>query len=209
MEYAVPDERMDEAMDLLDIYRQDKVALDLLHEFYSFLPDAVEDWIREIRLVNRKRGMFLLAAMTQESGYLYLISSEGVEFHGSLQDGLWDRELLDFFGYEDRDSFRKMSSTPDKYQVYEPMDSDIDICPACHVESGELHELGCPVELCPWCGGQLIQCSCRFDKLEVDALETERDLIRFEELLHEKGRIAYSPEQRPSFVDEGPGIIIE
>lgn len=209
MAYAVPDERMDEAIDLLEIYRQDRIALDLLHEFYSFLPDAVEDWIREIRLVNRRRGMFLLAAITKESGYLYLISSEGVEFHGSLHEGLWDQELLDYFGYEDRETFRKICSEPDKYQVYEPMDSDIDICPACHVESGELHELGCPVELCPWCGGQLIQCSCRFDKLEVDTLETEEDLIRFEELLNEKGRIAYSSEQRPSFADEGPGVVIE
>ena len=209
MEYAVPDERMDEAVDLLDIYRQDKIALDLLHEFYSFLPDAAEDWVRELRLVCRQKGIFLLAAMTQESGYLYLISSEGVEFQGSLQEGLWDRELLDFFGYEDRDKFMEMCATLDKYQVYEPMDSDLDICPACHTETGELHELGCPMELCPWCGGQLVYCSCRFDKLEVDSLDAEEQLIRFEELLNEQGRIAYSPEQRPSFADEGPGIVID
>ena len=147
--------------------------------------------------------------MTGESGYLYLISSEGVEFHGSLKEGLWDSQLLEFFGYSDRDAFLRKNEAGENCQVYEPMDSDVDICPACHAETGELHELGCPVELCPWCGGQLVRCSCRFDKLEVETMSSEEDLARFEEILNEQGRIPYSPEQRPAFADEGPRVIIE
>ena len=209
MEYAVPEEKITEAIDLLDIYRDDRIALDLLHEFYSFLPEAVNDWIHEIRLVSRRRGIFLLAVITGECEYLYLVSSNGVEFQGNLIEGIWDTELLDFFGYENREKFLQVSRSARDFEVYEPLGSDENICPACHAATGELHELGCPIELCPWCGGQLIHCSCRFDKLEVDSLSSEEDLVRFEEILNEQGRIPYSPEQRPSFADEGPGVIIE
>ncbi|HBI15096.1 MAG TPA: hypothetical protein DDY20_06225 [Desulfobulbaceae bacterium] len=209
MSYAVPENRLAEAEDLLDIYRHDRIALDLLQEFYSFLPDAHNDWVREILLVRRRRGMFLLAAMTETTGYLYLVSGEGVEFQGLLADGPWDRDLLDFFGYSGREQFMEEGSSLDGYQVYEPMDSDQDICPSCHVATGELHELGCPVEVCPWCGGQFIYCSCRYDQLGIDVMESEEDLLRLEQLLNAQGRIPYSPEQRPTFLDDGPGVIID
>ncbi|MCL7488038.1 MAG: hypothetical protein M8357_07700 [Desulfobulbaceae bacterium] len=209
MEYAVPEGSLDEALDLLDIYRDDRIALDLLHEFYAFLPEAKNDLVREIRLACRRQGVFLLAAMTRESGYFYLVSSEGIEFQGTVAEGMYDQDVLDFFGYSGREQFQAESSRPGKFQVYEPMGSDEDLCPACHAATGELHELGCPVELCPWCGGQLVYCSCRFEKLEVESLSSEKDLVRFEEILNEQGRIPYSPEQRPSFADEGPGVIIE
>ena len=209
MEYAVSEDRIYEATDLLNIYQEDRIALELLHEFYSFLPDAVNDWIREIRLVNRRQGIFLLAVITEEKEYLYMVSSEGVEFQGVLAEGIWDKDLLVFFGYNTRENFLKLCKSPEEFLIYEPLSCDDNICPACHAETGELHELGCPIELCPWCGAQLVLCSCRFDKLEVESLSSEKDLIRFEEILNEQGRIPYSPEQRPSFADEGPGVIIE
>lgn len=209
MEYAVPEERLPEALDLLEIYRHDRLALDLLHEFYSFPPEARNDWIREIRLVARRQGVLLLATMTGDGGYLYLVSSEGLEFQGLLAEGLWDLELLDFFGFAGRDGCQQLCGSPEELSIYVPLDGDRDVCPSCHAASGELHELGCPVELCPWCGGQLINCSCRFDKLELDRLAGEQDLVRFEEILNEQGRIPYSPEQRPSFADDGSGVILD
>jgi hypothetical protein len=33
-------------------------------------------------------------------------------------------------------------------------------CHDCNVEPGGLHHLGCDVERCPRCGGQLIACDC-------------------------------------------------
>jgi hypothetical protein len=33
-------------------------------------------------------------------------------------------------------------------------------CPKCDAAPGELHEDGCDVEQCPYCGGQLISCDC-------------------------------------------------
>lgn len=209
MDYAVPEAFRAEADDLLDIYRDDSIALTVLLEFYSYLPEAREDWIREMRLVNRHRGVFLLAARTDRNRYLYLVSSEGIEFQGCLDDGFLAQELIDFFGYENSKAFTDFCTPFDALPIYEPLQVDEEICPACHANAGEYHELGCPVELCPWCGGQLIHCDCRFEKLGLDALTTEAELVQFEALLEERGRIPYSPEQRPSFADEGPGVLFD
>nr|WP_320010156.1 hypothetical protein [uncultured Desulfobulbus sp.] len=209
MDYAVPEEFRAEAEDLLEIYRDDRIGLTLLLEFYSYLPEAREDWIREVRLIKRHQGIFLLAVRTQHTCYLYLVSSEGIEFQGNLNDGFLAQELIDFFEYESVTAFMEACTPFEKLAIYEPLQVDAEICPACHAESGENHELGCPVEICPWCGGQLVHCDCRFEQLGLDALTTEAELTQFETLLEERGRIPYSPEQRPSFADEGPGVFLE
>ena len=209
MQYAVPDKQLETALDLLVIYHDDRTALALLEEFYSYLPDARDDWVKELRLAARKDGVFLLAAVTPFDTYLYLVSSEGIEFNGPLSEGYLDNELLDFFGFASSDSFKETAAKPENFPAYQPLQADNDICPACHAATGDLHELGCPVEICPWCGGQLIHCNCRFEQLEQDTIGDEQDLLRFEELLAQKGRLAYAPEQRPSFADEGSGFEIE
>ena len=206
MQYAVPENRLEQARDLLLIYRDDRIALAVLQEFYSYLPDAVEDWIKELRLVARRQGVFLLAAVTARDAYLYLVSSEGIEFHGSLPEGYLDKGLLEFFDFGDAESFRERAEDVENFPLYQPLQADRDICPACHAATGELHELGCPVEICPWCGGQLIHCSCRYDRLGLEEITDSGEIDRFEALLKEKGRIAYSPEQRPDFADDGEGI---
>ena len=209
MTYAVTEANHEAAEDLTEMYRQDQIALNLLHEFYSCLPEGREDWVREIRLVNRHRGIFLLAAVAGENTYLYLVSSEGVEFLGSLAEGLLADELLDFFGYDSAQAFATVCARIDALPVYEPLAQDEDICPACHAEAGSCHELGCPVEICPWCGGQLIHCSCRYDRLGVDAIVSEEEVQRFEQILEDQGRIPYSREQRPSFAGEDPEIVFD
>ena len=66
------------------------------------------------------------------------------------------------------------------------------------------------MEICPWGGGQLIHCDCRFERLGLDALTSEEDLLRFEAMLEEQGRITYSPEQRPAFLDDdGPPVMFD
>ncbi|MCI5224806.1 MAG: hypothetical protein D3924_19600 [Candidatus Electrothrix sp. AR4] len=206
MQYAVPDDQLTQALDLLFIFRDDRMALTVLDGFYSCLPDAQEDWIKELRLIGRKTGIFLLAAVTSADAYLYLISSEGLEFHGSLKEGYLDKELLNFFDFTSAEQFIEAAKNPKNFTLYESLQIDIDTCPACHATTGETHELGCPVEVCPWCGGQLIHCECRYAQLDQEELVTEEDLIRFEGLLQQKGRLVYSPEQRPSFADEGDGV---
>jgi len=206
MQYAVPEEYLESALDLLVLFRDDRTALTVLQEFYSYLPDAAEDWIKDVRLVGRRQGVFLLTAVTARDSYLYLVSSEGIEFHGSLEEGYLDTQLLDFFGFSDKSSFAEAGKNPETFPVYRAVQVDADVCPACHAAIGEVHELGCPVELCPWCGGQLVHCSCRFEQLGVEEIVDEQELEQFETLLEQKGRISFSPEQRPSFADEGPGI---
>lgn len=38
-------------------------------------------------------------------------------------------------------------------------------CHDCGALEGELHGFGCDMERCPFCGGQLISCSCRYKQL--------------------------------------------
>jgi len=209
MDYAVPEDNRAEAEDLLEIYREDRIGLTLLLEFYSYLPEAREDWIREIRVVNRQRGIFLLAACAEQERYLYLVSSEGLEFQGSMTDGFLADELLDFFGYESAGAFAAVCAAPETLPIYEPVQMDEDICPACHALTGEYHELGCPVELCPWCGGQLIHCDCRYEQLGLDTISSEEELLQFETILEDRGRIPYSREQRPSFAADGPNFVFD
>jgi len=40
-------------------------------------------------------------------------------------------------------------------------------CHDCGVEEGQLHEWGCDVEVCPFCGRQLISCDCVYDLLGI------------------------------------------
>lgn len=41
-----------------------------------------------------------------------------------------------------------------------------DICHDCGAKEGELHNYGCDMERCPFCGGQLATCSCKYSMLE-------------------------------------------
>ena len=43
----------------------------------------------------------------------------------------------------------------------------------------------------------------------LDSLTSEAELDQFEALLEERGRIPFSPEQRPNFADDGPGVVFD
>ena len=59
------------------------------------------------------------------------------------------------------------------------------ICHDCGCKEGELHQPGCDMERCPFCGGQLISCGCDDDYF------TKKAATKFAKMLEEAGRIPY------------------
>lgn len=73
-------------------------------------------------------------------------------------------------------------------------------CHDCGCVEGEIHELGCDMERCPFCGGQLISCTCCYEKLGIDVSEgtwayehglTPEQDERWLALVNQAGRIPY------------------
>ena len=201
MKYAVPDGQVDRALALLDKYDSDLIALNLLHSFYVHLPEGKDDSVMALRFLTRRQGVFLLCASTgSDLHYLYLVNNEAAHIIGTMAEGILDREIRDFFGYADNREVLALTKKPEKLREYEPANAaDANLCPSCHVAVGEYHTLGCPVEICPWCQGQLTYCNCRFTMLDTEAMDKESQIEKLRELLEEAGRIPYKKEHRPAY----------
>jgi len=200
MQYAVPAEQAAAADALLDRYAADIIALNLLQSFYVHLPEGRDDSVTALRLVNRCQGVFLLCVSTgNDMHYLYLVNNEAAHIIGTVAEGIIARELLDFFGYADNREVLNQIKKIEMLPEYEPHSPDSDLCPSCQAAEGEFHTLGCPVEICPWCKGQLTYCNCRFARLNTDSLVKETQIEKFRELLEAAGRIAFKKEHAPGY----------
>ncbi|RJX34704.1 MAG: hypothetical protein C4531_03335 [Desulfurivibrio sp.] len=204
MEYAVPADERRQALALLEDFSGDRIALNLFHAFYSFLPEGLDDAINGLQVIALKQGIFLLCATTGIDKYLYVVNQEQAEFLGNTANGIWDSEVLAFFGYPSReDSIRSLEDIS-RFPAYSPATADSNLCPVCSAANGEFHTLGCPVEVCPWCGGQLTNCACRFTITGKNRLAGEDDLESFHEQLSGKGRIPFdAASQRPAYLTDG------
>jgi len=201
--YAVPADEQRSACDYLESFHEDQFALAVIKDFYQTLPDAREEALLKMSLIEQKEQVFLLLLSTAKHHYLYLTNDEEGTFLGEYKDGIADSHMLSFFEYPDKEAFSKAHSSIDGYREYLPLERMNEaICPSCGTKSGNIHTLGCPVELCPWCGGQLNHCNCRFEQLGVEELTDETKIEELEEKLEKKGRIPYAKEQRPSFLKE-------
>ncbi len=193
IEWGAPADERKEAAAVAERYRDDPVALHLLTAFYSFLPADREEAVLGIGFVRRKEGFFLLAAQTAASRYLYLVSAADAIYLGREEEGIWDADVLEFFGWPDNAASKKALAALAPYPDYRPAARDPNLCPVCFVGPGETHILGCPVEICPWCGGQLTHCDCRFQKLGRQRLDRDAHIEALAAALEQKGRIPFEP----------------
>lgn len=204
--YGVREEQSDAA---LAVYRRlsvNPVALVVLRRYYSELPEAREEMAVDLKQVVSHQGVSLLVLESSEHHYLYLHAEEEALLIGEFSDGIEDQRLLDYFGYASvKEFWTKTGKDPATLPSLVPESGAeaLAVCVACGVAAGEVHILGCPVELCPWCKAQLRYCNCRFDQLGVSDIDDEEQLDRFEEMLDAKGRIVFKAPQNPSYPTAG------
>jgi hypothetical protein len=191
MDYALPADEQEEAYELLEQYQADLFALNIFKNFYSYLPEGMDDGIIKLRLLERKHGLCLFCVETLADCYWYLASGTDTSFLGNLDEGIWEDKILQFFNYQDGAEFKEKNKDVTQIPEYDPADNK-DTCQVCAVVSGEKHILGCPMEICPWCNGQLTSCDCRFSELDQEELN-ESNLEELEEKLKDKGRVPFDP----------------
>lgn len=201
--YAVPEDEQQHAVSLAAKYEQDRSVLALLREYYSTLPEAREEGVNRIVSLVSRQGVSLFVAVTKNRQYLYVVSRDKVVFLGEYGSEV-DDQILSYFGYESQAAFLKTCLPVDELEDYEGYQAEGScFCSACGVAEGEYHLLGCSVEVCPWCDGQLSNCNCRFEQLGLDEIEEEEQLDDFYDLLREKGRIIYQKDQSPLYPGAG------
>ncbi len=203
IQYGVQESEQQGAFKLLQQYKNDALALQLMRFFYTSLPETHEEAIVRITFIEKKEDIFLLGLTTASRSYLYLSTDQKALLLGEYGGEIFEPQALACFGYADIKGFFDKYPALTACEEYEAVSSaGSRFCPVCSAAVGESHLLGCPVEVCPWCDGQLSRCGCRFEKLGVEALEDEEELEALEVILEEKGRIPYSSEQRPSYPSE-------
>ena len=201
IEYGAPKDEVSRCNEVLAKYSSDGIALNVFHNFYSYLPEGHDDGITQISRIANRHGAFLFCATTLLASYIYLATRETAALIGPLGDSIPDQDILDFFGWRDDDHFKKEVGESAEFAEHLPVNESLDLCPVCGTSDGESHAFGCPVEICPWCDGQLTNCECRFLKTGRDKFSRDSHLDEFLALLEKEGRINFAADQhRPSFM---------
>lgn len=206
VQYSVAENEIGHAIGLVKKYQTDQSVLKLLKEYYTALPEAREEPVVKIAELMRKQGVYLFVVLSTNYAYTYVVSSEHVLYLSEYRSEIAE-EILNFFGYSSQQEFLKACPAVEELEEYRVQNKIKRVnCPACGVEEGELHLLGCIIEVCPWCDGQLCSCNCRFEQLETEELEDEEQLENFIELLNEKGRIPYASDQSIAYPGTSSGL---
>ncbi len=207
--YAVPEEDFDKAVQLVEKYRDDLLILRLLREHYSVLPGDLEERVEQVYSLASKQGVYLIVVSSVSCPFLYLVSMDEVVCLGEYGRKVAP-EVLEYFEYAGQQEFLKdCRSVGQLKEFHKTRVAKKPRCPVCQVVEGELHLLGCVVEVCPWCGGQLTSCNCSFDQLETEEIKDEEQLREFHELLTARGRVPFSRDQVPSYPGTSDGLDVE
>lgn len=206
IQYSVPENQLHSAVSLVEKYKNNNFVVRLLLEYYSNLPEAREEAVVKIaRLINQK-GVHLFVVTTLSFSYVYAVTAEHVLLLGEYLQAI-DTEVLSFFGLETQEEFLKLCLPVGQLKEYvASTTTEPTSCPVCGVPENENHLLGCTVEICPWCEGQLSYCNCRFEQLDTDVIDDEQQLETFFEMLTEKGRIPYQKSQAPAYPGTSGGL---
>lgn len=206
IQYAVAENETEQAIALVDNYRNNPLILKLMREYYSTLPEAREEPVVLISRLLVHQGVCLFVASTPSFAYLYVVSTDHILLLGEYRQEV-KSEVLSFFGFDSQDSFLKTCPAVAELEPYDDSGDRSQVtCPACGAIEEEYHILGCAVEVCPWCDGQLSKCNCRFEQLDTDEITTEEQLEEFVDLLTAKGRIPYRKNQAPAYPGTSDGL---
>lgn len=204
--FAVEESKCAAAYQLVEQYKDDTLAIRLFHEHYSALPDAIEEAVVKVYELNVQRGVHCLLLQSETAFFIYLISVDEVVYAGSRVEDL-SADLIAFIDRGDKKKLTEALSDLSNFSEYTVAGGGKSVqCPACGVTEGESHILGCMAEVCPWCDGQLSNCNCRFEKMEVEEFTSEKQLEAFEELLEEEGRIPFAKDQQISYPGMSEGL---
>lgn len=205
VQYAVTKEELPKARELVATYSDNDRVLRLLREYYMVLPEAREEPVCKVSCLMEKEAVCLFVLVCSEHAYLYVVSADELlllaEYPGEVP-----AEVLSFFEFKSQKEFEKQCPAQEELEPYAASSDEAACCPACGVADGQEHLLGCVVEICPWCGGTLSKCNCRFEQLKVDEIESEEQLDEFADLLIAKGRIPYSKEQKIAYPGTSDGL---
>jgi len=205
IKYGVEIQDQAMAMGVVKKYVNNPQALAVLLEFYKVLPEAREEAVTRIRYIDSLQGVTLLAISTVKHSYSAVVSEGEAHILGEYGRDQVPGEVLQYFGHGNSDEFFKSYGSVDDMPEF-GLKEDETVCPVCQVATGEYHLLGCPVEICPWCDGSLSRCNCRFEKLELESVESEEQIEVLIKMLEEKGRIPYRPEQKPGYPGTSAGL---
>ncbi len=205
-QYAVPTSDFATAIACVDKYENNRMILRLLEEYYSTLPEGREEAVIKVAMLACRKGVLLLVLSTGDHAYLYVVSENDVVWLGEYGSDI-RLEILQHFGYTSQKDFQKKCQKVEDLEEYDTSGEEYgSFCPVCGVTEDENHLLGCSVEVCPWCDGQLNTCNCRFEQLKTEEIEGEEQLETFAELLDAKGRISYKKEEGPAYPGTSAGL---
>lgn len=204
--YGVPESKIETANSVLRRYRKSDMVLRLLREYYSSLPEAREEAVEKITRLIDSQGVYLFVLSTERNSYLYALSPDAVVLVGEYRCEI-PGEMLEYFGIESEAKYLEMCVDVEQLAEYdESREVNKQSCPACGVLEGTLHLLGCAVEICPWCDGQLSNCNCRFEQLQTEEIETDEQIESFADRLSAKGRIPFKRNQLPLYPGTSAGL---
>jgi len=206
VQYAVPKDEIQTAFALIDRYSDNGLVMRLFREYYSSLPEAREEAVIRLAKLMDRQGVHLFVVSTAPASYLYAASVDHILLLGEYRQEVAS-EVLSFFGFKSQEDFLKLCPPAEELDEYAAEEgNEKKFCPACGVSEGEYHLLGCTVEICPWCTGQLSYCNCRFLQLKTDKIDDEQQLETFAKLLTAKGRIPYQECQAPAYPGTSGGL---